>query len=36
MEEQKTRLTAPVYFGQDAIFAAPGLAGDFDTTLELK
>jgi hypothetical protein len=35
-DEQKTRLTASVYCGQNAIFAAPGLAGNFDTTLELR
>jgi hypothetical protein len=35
-EEQKTRLTASVYCGQNAIFAAPGLAGTFDTTIELR
>jgi hypothetical protein len=34
--EQKTRLTASVYAGPNAIFAAPGLAGIFDTTLELR
>jgi Putative beta-barrel porin-2, OmpL-like. bbp2 len=35
-DEQKTRLTASVYCGPNAIFAAPGLAGTFDTTLELR
>jgi Putative beta-barrel porin-2, OmpL-like. bbp2 len=35
-EEQRTRLTGSVYCGPNAIFAAPGLAGDFDTTLELR
>ena len=30
-DEQRTRLTASVYAGPNAIFAAPGLAGDFDT-----
>lgn len=35
-DEKKTRLTASVYSGPNAIFAAPGLAGDFVTTLELR
>ena len=35
-DEQKTRLTGSVYAGPNAIFAAPGLAGTFDTTLELR
>ncbi len=35
-DEHRTRLTASVYCGQNAIFAAPGLAGNFDTTLELR
>ncbi|WP_435007891.1 outer membrane beta-barrel protein [Tundrisphaera lichenicola] len=35
-DEQKTRLTASVYCGPNAIFAAPGLAGTFDTTLEFR
>lgn len=35
-DERKTRLTASVYAGQDSIFAAPGLNGNFDTTLELR
>jgi hypothetical protein len=35
-EEHKTRLTASVYAGPNAIFAAPGLAGDFDTVVELR
>lgn len=34
--EQRTRLTASVYTGPDAIFAAPGLAGTQNTTLELR
>ena len=34
--EQRTRLTASVYTGPDAIFAAPGMAGDFNTTVELR
>lgn len=35
-DEQKTRLTASVYAGPNAIFAAPGLAGTFNTTVELR
>lgn len=35
-EEQKTRLTASVYAGPNALFAAPGMAGTFDTMLELR
>ncbi|AMV38276.1 outer membrane beta-barrel protein [Planctomyces sp. SH-PL62] len=35
-DEQKTRLTASVYTGPNAIFAAPGLAGDQNTTVELR
>ena len=35
-EEKKTMLTASVQAGPDAIFAAPGLAGDFDTVVELR
>lgn len=35
-DEQRTRLTASVYTGPDALFAAPGLAGDFDTMVELR
>lgn len=35
-EEQKTRLTGSVYCGPNAIFAAPGLAGDFVSTVELR
>jgi Putative beta-barrel porin-2, OmpL-like. bbp2 len=34
--EEKTRLTASVYCGQNALFAAPGLAGTFDTMIELR
>lgn len=34
--EKRTRLTASLYAGPDAIFAAPGLGGDFDTVLELR
>jgi hypothetical protein len=34
--EKKTRLTASLYAGPNAIFAAPGLAGDVDTVLELR
>lgn len=34
--EQRTRLTASVYTGENAIFAAPGLAGDQNTTVELR
>lgn len=35
-EEKDTLLSASVYLGNNAIFAAPGLAGDFDTTVELR
>jgi hypothetical protein len=35
-DEQRTRLTASVYCGPNAIFAAPGRAGDFDTIVELR
>jgi hypothetical protein len=35
-EEKRTRLTASLYCGPDAIFAAPGLGGNFDTVLELR
>ncbi|MFO0879867.1 MAG: outer membrane beta-barrel protein [Gemmataceae bacterium] len=35
-EAQKTRLTASVYAGPDAIFAAPGMNGDFVTMVELR
>ncbi|MFO0851503.1 MAG: outer membrane beta-barrel protein [Gemmataceae bacterium] len=34
--EKRTRLTASVYTGPNAIFAAPGLAGDHNTTVELR
>lgn len=35
-DEKITRLTGSVYAGENAIFAAPGLAGDFDTIVELR
>jgi hypothetical protein len=35
-EERRTRLTASVYTGPNAIFAAPGLAGDFVSMVELR
>jgi Putative beta-barrel porin-2, OmpL-like. bbp2 len=35
-EEKKTLLSGSVYLGDQAIFAAPGLAGNFDTTVELR
>jgi hypothetical protein len=35
-EEKKTLLSASVHAGRDAIFAAPGLGGDFDTVVELR
>jgi hypothetical protein len=35
-EERRTRLTGSVYAGPDAIFAAPGLNGDFVTMVELR
>jgi hypothetical protein len=35
-DEKRTRLTASVYAGPNAIFAAPNLAGTFDTTVELR
>ena len=35
-DEQRTRLTASVYAGPNAIFAAPGLAGTYDTVVELR
>lgn len=35
-DEQKTRLTASVYTGPNATFAAPGLAGNYNTTVELR
>lgn len=34
--EKRTRLTGSVYTGPNAIFAAPGMAGDFNTTVELR
>ncbi|MBN9520594.1 outer membrane beta-barrel protein, partial [bacterium] len=34
--EQRTRLTASTYLGPDAIFAAPGLNGDFVSMVELR
>ncbi|RPI89922.1 MAG: hypothetical protein EHM42_02205 [Planctomycetaceae bacterium] len=34
--EKRTRLTGSVYAGPNAIFAAPGMAGDFNTTVELR
>ena len=35
-DEQKTRLTGSLYCGPNAIFAAPGLAGNYDTIVELR
>jgi hypothetical protein len=35
-DERKTRLTASVYIGPNAIFAAPGLAGNFVSMVELR
>jgi hypothetical protein len=35
-DEKKTRLTGSVYAGPDAIFAAPGLAGNYVTMVELR
>jgi len=35
-DERRTRLTASVYAGPNAIFAAPGKAGDFVTMVELR
>jgi hypothetical protein len=35
-EEKRTRLTSSLYAGPNAIFAAPGMAGDFDTIVELR
>ncbi|QDV32609.1 outer membrane beta-barrel protein [Tautonia plasticadhaerens] len=35
-DERRTRLTGSVYAGPDAIFAAPGLNGDFVTMVELR
>lgn len=34
--EKRTRLTASLHCGPDAIFAAPGLGGDFATIVELR
>lgn len=34
--EKRTRLTASTYIGPDAIFAAPGLNGDFVSMVELR
>ncbi len=35
-DERKTRLTASVYLGPDALFSAPGLNGTFDSMVELR
>jgi len=35
-DEKKTRLTASVYCGPNAIFAAPNMAGDYVTMVELR
>jgi hypothetical protein len=35
-DQKKTRLTGSVYAGPNAIFAAPNMAGTFDTTVELR
>jgi hypothetical protein len=35
-DEKKTRLTASVYSGPNAIFAAPGLAGNYVNMVELR
>ncbi len=35
-DEKKTRLTASVYAGPNAIFAAPKMAGTYDTVVELR
>ena len=35
-EEKRTRLTASVYCGPHALFAAPGLAGTYDSMVELR
>ena len=35
-DEKRTRLTASVYAGPNAIFAAPNLAGTYDTMVELR
>jgi hypothetical protein len=35
-DERRTRLTASVYVGPDALFSAPGLNGTFDSMVELR
>lgn len=35
-DEKRTRLTASVYVGPDALFSAPGLDGSFDSMVELR
>jgi hypothetical protein len=35
-DEQRTRLTASVYAGPNALFSAPGLNGTFDSMVELR
>jgi hypothetical protein len=35
-DEQKTRLTGSVYTGPDATLSAPGMNGDYNTTVELR
>src|SRR5262249_2670731 len=35
-EDKQTQLTVSLHLGEDAIFAAPGRAGEFDTVLELR
>lgn len=35
-DEKRTRLTASVYTGENSVFAAPGMAGTFATTAELR
>jgi hypothetical protein len=35
-EKKQTLFSFGLYMGNNAIFAAPGLAGDFDTTIELR
>ncbi len=35
-DEKRTRLTGSIYAGPNAIFAAPGMAGDYDTVVELR
>lgn len=35
-QDKKTLLTASLHTGPNAIFAAPGLAGDYDTIVELR